>query len=159
VKLLEATDEALFVPSSILSGLWPMRERFNTVAVAIPAQQFHVRCHVSIERQVPVMTDFAVRVLHLTGPLEVGALREYFGLTGKELIHLLDLLQSEGLVDESGGRLSLTSYAEARFVGSSDGLPRFTRIVERQSRPIFELLSYTPISKTLSSTYWDNTLE
>ncbi len=136
-----------------------MRERFNTVAVAIPAQQFHVRCHVSIERQVPVMTDFAVRLLHLTGPLEVGALREYFGLTGKELIDLLDLLRSEGLVEESGGRLSLTSYAEARFVGSSDGLPRFTRIVERQSRPTFELLSYTPISKALSGTYWDNTLE
>lgn len=136
-----------------------MRERFNTVAIAIPAQQFHVRCHVSIERQVPVMTDFAVRLLHLSGPLEVGALRDYFGLTGKELIGLLDLLRGEGLVEESGGRLSLTSYAEARFVGSSDGLPRFTRIVERQSRPIFELLSYTPFSKALSGTYWDNTLE
>lgn len=51
-----------------------MRERFNTVAVAIPAQLFNVRCHVSIDRQVPVMTDFAVRLLHLSGPLEVGVL-------------------------------------------------------------------------------------
>lgn len=136
-----------------------MRERFNTIAVAIPAQQFHVRCHVSIERQVPVMTDFAVRLLHLTGPMEVRALREYFGLSGKELIDLLDSLRSEGLVEESSGRMSLTSYAEARFVSSDDDLPRFTRIMERQSRPIFELLSYSPISKALSTTYWDNTLE
>lgn len=136
-----------------------MRERFNTVAVAIPAQQFHVRCHVSIERQVPVMTDFAVRLLHLTGPLEIGAMQEYFGLSGNELVDLLGLLRSEGLVEESGGRFSLTSYAEGRFVGSSDGLPRFTRIVERQSRPVFELLSYAPIPKALSGTYWDNALE
>jgi len=136
-----------------------MRERFNTVAVAIPAQQFHVRCHVSIERQVPVMTDFPVRLLHLTGPLEIGAMQEYFGLSGNELVDLLDLLRSEGLVEESGGRFSLTSYAEGRFVGSSDGLPRFTRIVERQSRPVFELLSYAPIPKALSGTYWDNALE
>jgi hypothetical protein len=136
-----------------------MRERFNTIAVALPAQQFHVRCHVSIERQVPVMTDFAVRLLHLSGTLEVRALREYFGLTGKEVIDLLNLLSSEGLVEESAGRISLTSYAEARFVASSDDLPRFTRIMERQSRPIFELLSYSPISKNLSGTYWDNTLE
>jgi hypothetical protein len=136
-----------------------MRERFNTVAVAIPAQQFHVRCHVSIERQVPVMTDFAVRLLHLTGPLEIGAMQEYFGLSGNELVELLDLLRSEGLVEEAGGRFSLTSYAEGRFVGSSDGLPRFTRIVERQSRPVFELLSYAPIPKVLSGTYWDNALE
>ncbi len=46
-----------------------MRERFNTVAVAIPAQLFNVRCHVTIDRQVPVMTDFAVR---LTCPLQTG---------------------------------------------------------------------------------------
>jgi hypothetical protein len=136
-----------------------MRERFNTVAVAIPAQQFHVRCHVSIERQVPVMTDFAVRLLQLAGPLESGAIQEYFGLSGAEVIDLLELLRAEGLVEESSGRFSLTQYAEGRFVGSSDGLPRFTRIAERQSRPVFELLSYTPLPKALFGTYWDNALE
>ncbi|WP_321936251.1 hypothetical protein [Paraburkholderia sp. J8-2] len=136
-----------------------MRERFNTVAVAIPAQLFNVRCHVSIDRQVPVMTDFAVRLLHLSGPLEVGALREYFGLSASELRDLLDLLREEGLVGEANGRISLTSYAESRFAASSDGLPRFTKIAERQSRPVFELLSYTPLPKALSSSYWDNALE
>jgi hypothetical protein len=136
-----------------------MRERFNTVAVAIPAQQFHVRCHVSLERQVPVMTDFAVRLLHLTGPLELTAIQEYFGLSGSEAVDLLELLRSEGLVEGSSGRFALTSYAEARFVGSTDDLPRFTKIAERQSRPVFELLSYTPLPKALYGTYWDNSLE
>ncbi|WP_439672915.1 Piwi domain-containing protein (plasmid) [Cupriavidus necator] len=136
-----------------------MRERFNTVAVAIPAQLFNVRCHVSIDRQVPVMTDFAVRLLHLSGPLEVDALRDYFGLSPSELRDLLELLREEGLVAEANGRISLTSYAEARFTASSDGLPRFTRIAERQSRPVFELLTYTPLPKSLSNTYWDNALE
>ena len=135
-----------------------MSERFNTVAIAIPAQRFHVRCHVSVDRQVPVMTDFAVRLLHLSGPLEVGALREYFGLAADELRDLLELLREEGLVGNANGRISLTSYAEARFAASSDGLPRFTRIAERQSRPVFELLTYTPLPKSLSSTYWDNAL-
>ena len=136
-----------------------MRERFNTVAVAIPAQLFNVRCHVSIDRQVPVMTDFAVRLLHLSGPLEVGELREYFGLSPSELRDLLELLREEGLVGEANGRISLTSYAESRFAASSDGLPRFTKIAERQSRPVFELLSFTPLPKALSSSYWDNALE
>lgn len=136
-----------------------MRERFNTVAVAIPAQLFNVRCHVSIDRQVPVMTDFAVRLLHLTGPLDVGALREYFGLSASELRDLLEVLREEGLVSEANSRVSLTSYAESRFAASSDGMPRFTKIAERQSRPIFELLTYTPLPKVLSSNYWDNALE
>lgn len=136
-----------------------MRERFNTVAVAIPAQLFNVRCHVSIDRQVPVMTDFAVRLLHLSGPLDVSALREYFGLSASELRDLLEVLREEGLVGEAHGRVSLTSYAESRFAAAADGLPRFTRIVERQSRPVFELLSYTPLPKALSNNYWDNSLE
>ncbi|RZU47147.1 hypothetical protein EV700_1540 [Fluviicoccus keumensis] len=136
-----------------------MRERFNTVAVAIPAQQFLIRCHVSVERQVPVMTEFAVRLLHLAGSLGVESLGAYFGLKGKEVNDLLDLLRVEGLIEEVDGKLTLTSYAEARFVSSGDGLPRFHRIAERQSRPVFELLTFSPIPKVLSGSYWDNTLD
>lgn len=136
-----------------------MRERFNTVAVAIPAQQFHVRCHVSIDRQVPVMTDFAVRLLHLSGPLEVGALRAYFGLSASELIDLVDILRVEGLVTDASGRLELTAYAQARFQTSADGHPRFTRIAERQSSPIFELLTYTPLPRSLTGSLFSNFLQ
>lgn len=136
-----------------------MRERFNTVAVAIPAQQFLVRCHVSVERQVPVMTEFAVRLLRLTGPLEVEALAAYFGLSGREVGDFLDLLRVEGLLEDDDGKLVLTSYADARFGSSDDGLPRFTRIDERQSRPVFELLTFSPIPRAMSGSYWDNTLD
>lgn len=136
-----------------------MRERFNTIAVALPAQQFLVRCHVSVERQVPVMTEFAVRLLRLSGPIEVEALAAYFGLDGREVSDLLDLLRVEGLVEQDEGRLVLTSYAEARFGGPDDDLPRFTRIDERQARPVFELLTFSPIPKAMSTSYWDNTLD
>ncbi|WP_425252133.1 hypothetical protein ACPJXG_20195 [Janthinobacterium sp. NFX145] len=136
-----------------------MRERFNTLAIGVPAQQFLVRCHVSVERQVPVMTEFAVRLLQLTNRMDVDAFRTYFGLRGHEAQDLLDILRGEGLVEETEGTLSLTSYAVARFVGSDDGLPRFTKIAERQSRPIFELLSFSPLPRTSSSNYWDNTLD
>jgi hypothetical protein len=136
-----------------------MRERFNTVAIGVPAQQFLVRCHVSMERQVPVMTEFAVRLLQLTNRMDVDAFRTYFGLRGHEAQDLLDILRGEGLVEEVEGTLSLTSYAIARFVGTDDGLPRFTKIAERQSRPIFELLSFSPLPRMSSSNYWDNTLD
>lgn len=136
-----------------------MRERFNTVAIGVPAQQFLVRCHVSVERQVPVMTEFAVRLLQLAVRMDVDAFRMYFGLRGHEAQDLLDILRGEGLVEEAEGTLSLTSYAVARFVGTDDGLPRFTKIAERQSRPIFELLSFSPLPRMSSSNYWDNTLD
>lgn len=136
-----------------------MLEKFNSVALGIPAQQYYVRCHVSVERQVPVMTDFAVRLIHLAEKIEFEVFREYFGLAGHEANELVEVLKSEGLVQDFGGVLSLTSYALARFVASHDGVPRFTKIVERQSHPIFNLLTFSPLKRARNGGYWDNTLE
>jgi hypothetical protein len=136
-----------------------MRERFNTVAVGLPAQQFLIRCHVTLERQVPVMTEFAVRLLHVAGRVDVDAFRAYFGLNGRELNEFLKILRSEDLVEETEAGLALTSYAMKRFVNPEDDLPRFTRIAERQSRPVFELVTFSPLPRALSGTYWDNTLD
>lgn len=136
-----------------------MLEKFNSVALGVPAQQFHVRCHVSVERQVPVMTDFAVRLIHLVEKIEFDLFRSYFGLNGHEANELLEVLKSEGLVQDSDGVLSLTTYALSRFVASNDGTPRFTRIVERHSKPIFNLLTFSPLKKSNNNDYWDNTLD
>lgn len=136
-----------------------MFEKFNSVALGIPAQQYYVRCHVSVERQVPVMTDFAVRLIHLAEKIEFEVFREYFGLVGHEANELIEVLKSEGLVQDLEGVLSLTSYALARFVASHDGVPRFTKIVERQSHPVFNLLTFSPLKRARNGGYWDNTLE
>lgn len=136
-----------------------MLEKFNSVALGVPAQQYYVRCHVSVERQIPVMTEFAVRLIHLTEKIEFEVFREYFGLPGHEANELVGVLKSEGLVQDTEGVLSLTSYALARFVASQDGVPRFTKIVERQSRPVFNLLTFSPLKRTHTGGYWDNTLD
>ncbi len=136
-----------------------MIEKFNSVALGVPAQQYYVRCHVSVERQVPVMTEFAVRLIHLAEKIEFEVFREYFGLAGHEANELVEVLKSEGLAQDSEGVLSLTSYALARFVASNDGVPRFTKIVERQSHPIFNLLTFSPLKRARNGGYWDNTLD
>jgi hypothetical protein len=136
-----------------------MLEKFNSVAVGVPAQQYYVRCHVSVERQVPVMTEFAVRLIHLAERIEFEVFCEYFGLAGHEANELVEVLKSEGLVQDLDGVLSLTSYALARFVASDDGIPRFTKIVERQSHPVFNLLTFSPLKRARNGGYWDNTLD
>jgi hypothetical protein len=136
-----------------------MLEKFNSVALGVPAQQYFVRCHVTVERQIPVMTEFAVRLIHLAGKIEFEVFRQYFGLESHEANELLEILKAEGLVLDDEGFLALTSYALARFVASSDGLPRFTKIEERQSQPIFNLLTFSPLRRPRLGGYWDNTLE
>lgn len=137
-----------------------MSEAFNVVSVGLPAQEFYVRCQVAVERQVPVMTEFAVRLLHVVERLPIDAFASYFGLRARECRDLLNSLAQEGLVEEQDGSLVLTSYAAARFVTSEDGVPRFTRIAERQTRTVFDLATFTPLPGRVASTgYWDNALE
>lgn len=137
-----------------------MSEAFNVVSVGLPAQEFYVRCQVAVERQVPVMTEFAVRLLHVVERLPVEAFATYFGLQAGECRDLLNSLAQEGLVEEQDGSLVLTSYASARFVTSEDSVPRFTRIAERQTRTVFDLATFTPLpGRVANAGYWDNTLE
>lgn len=137
-----------------------MSEAFNVVSVGLPAQEFYVRCQVAVERQVPVMTEFAVRLLHVVERLPVDAFATYFGLDSSECRDLLNSLAQEGLIEEQDGLLNLTSYAAARFVTSDDGVPRFTKIAERKARTVFDLATFTPLpGRVTSAPYWDNTLE
>lgn len=129
------------------------RKRFNTVTVAIPAQSFDIRSHVALERSVPVMTEFAIRLLHTVGPMGLESIRDYFGLQGKEVRQLLNQLNAENLIRDHDGLVSLSDYALIRFESSQGSSPRFTKIVERRGRVAFELLTFQHLPKDLSSAH------
>lgn len=135
-------------------------EAFNVVSVGLPTQEFFVRCQVTVERQVPVMTEFAVRLLHIADRIPVSVFATYFGLGGSECRDLIDSLAQEGLMEVQDDLISLTSYASARFVTSEDGIPRFTKIAERKTRTVFDLATFSPLpSRVASGANWGNTLE
>jgi hypothetical protein len=123
---------------------------FNTVAIGVPAQRFDVRCHVSLERTIPVMTEFAIRLLNTVGAMTVDEMASYFGLSPFEVRELVAGLESENLVSVSGEELELSGYAKARFEASADHHPRFTAIAERRSFPTFELLTYRHVPRDLT---------
>ena len=124
---------------------------FNTVAVGVPAQRFDIRCHVSLERTIPVMTEFAIRLLNTVGQMTMEEMAGYFGLSAFETRELVATLESEDLVRVSDEELQLSSYAKARFDASTDHHPRFTAIAERRSFPTFELLTYRHVPRDLTS--------
>ena len=135
-----------------------MKKRINSITVGLPAQAFEVRSHVSVERTVPVMTEFALRLLHILGPTQPELLSSYFGLSPKECRALISLLVSEHLIEDVDDRLSLTSYALARFAASDERTPRFSRIAERVTNPTFELFTFCPLPKSELIADWDNSL-
>lgn len=127
-----------------------MSTRFNTINVSIPAQKFDITCHVSIERSVPVMTEFAIRLLRTVGKMSLEQIRDYLGLDNHGVRELIGILKAENLIDENSDILSLSAYAETRFDSSTDEIPRFTTIAERRRHVTFELLTFQHIPRDIS---------
>ena len=125
------------------------RLRFNSVNIALPVQKFDIRCHVSLERSVPVMTEFAIRLLYTVGKMQLEQIRDYFGLSNHEVRQLISILRAENLVEEEGDYLFLSDYAITRFESSTGDNPRFTAIVERRNSVSFELLTFQYLPRDL----------
>lgn len=121
--------------------------RFNVCAFSVPAQQFFFRYHVSEERDLPIMTDFAARVLHSLGSMRPEELAGYFGLEGEHARELIALLESESLIQRDGDRIQLSDYATIRFAASEDGGLRLTKMQPRQRQVLFDLLTYSHLPK------------
>src|SRR5260370_129759 len=100
--------------------------RLNTVAVGVPTQAFDFRYHVSVERSVPVLTEFSARLLRVVGAVTRDELKGYFGLEDREVSELLKILRTENIIAEQDEQIVLSGYAQGRFDASSDGIPRFT---------------------------------
>lgn len=128
-------------------------QRINAFAVALPAQTFEVRSFVTLERTVPVMTEFAVRIVWIVGGMSFSSLQRFLGLSAFQAKELFGSLQTEGLIEVVDERIELSSYALARFEASSDGSPQFTRIAERVSYPTFELLTFGPVRRDISTVH------
>jgi hypothetical protein len=135
------------------------RIRFNSVNIALPVQKFDIRCHVSLERSVPVMTEFAVRLLNIANRMSVEQIRDYFGLKNQDCNELLKILTAENLIEFQDDYVVLSAYARTRFESSTDKSPRFTSIVERRTNVTFELLSFQHLPRELSMAHSSCALE
>ena len=132
---------------------------FNQVTFAVPGRRFVIDSYVTLQDRLPIMTEFAVRLVRLVGDLSIDEMQSYFGLTGKETKALLDALQSHRLVEFRDDRVSLTSYALSRFEESSDELPRFTSVEPRSDAVDFEMLTYSPVLGDSGFPYLRNLIE
>jgi len=133
--------------------------RLNTIAVGVPTQAFDFRYHVSVERSVPVLTEFSARLLRVVGAVTRDELKGYFGLEDREVSELLKILRAENIIVEHDERIALSGYAQGRFDASSDGVPRFTSVVERRTRISFDLLCFEHIPRDTNQTYTGSALE
>ncbi|MCX8990843.1 hypothetical protein NLN88_23550, partial [Citrobacter portucalensis] len=117
-----------------------MKIQLNKICFGLPSKAFFIDYTVSQKRQLPVVKEFIVRLLHSLESANIQTLRNFFGFTDKEIQAVLDDLLEESLIKWDEDKVALSHYALNSFV-EVDGnmLPRFFEVAEKTDTVHFEL--------------------
>lgn len=124
-----------------------MRIQLNKVCFGLPMKSFFIDYTVSKKRELPVVKEFVIRLIHSLSSTTLDTIQGYFGLTNKEILAIVDDLQEENLIDWSEGKVTLTYYAISKFTEEDGNLrPTFFEVTDEASPVEFELYSFRILS-------------
>lgn len=113
----------------------------NTNGFNVPCRRFLITSNVTRDRRLPLVDEFVLRLLKVTGPIEVTRLAAFFGFNAGEAATVKEDLQARGLVEVSVDHVDLAPRAQELFRTSSDGLPRMIEVETWIDRLWFDLVS------------------
>ncbi|MDT4836869.1 hypothetical protein FQZ97_705850 [compost metagenome] len=126
--------------------------------VAVPAQQFRIEYTLVDKGGLPVVPEFLLRLLKISALLP-SEIARYFGFTIKELsVAITPFLQSGEIRIRPDGRVELTELG-LRMFSEAHETPMVKRKVERQQTFAFDLVAFTYLGRSLTSTESRRALE
>ena len=129
-----------------------MKISLNTISFGLPAKSFFIDYTVSQKRQLPVVKEFVVRLIHTLSEITVDTIQEYFGFTDREMLAVIDDLIEESLIEwsEDKEKIKLSNYASSQFV-EIDGqmIPRFFEVTEKSDTVHFEMHGFKMLPNTV----------
>lgn len=124
-----------------------MRVQLNKVCFGLPMKSFFMDYTVSKKRELPVVKEFVIRLIHSLSSTTLDTIQGYFGLTNKEILAIVDDLQEENLIEWGEGKVKLTYYAMSKFTEEDGNLrPTFFEVTDEASPVEFELYSFRILS-------------
>lgn len=124
-----------------------MRVQLNKVCFGLPMKSFFMDYTVSKKRELPVVKEFVIRLIHSLSSTTLDTIQGYFGLTNKEILAIVDDLQEENLIEWGEGKVKLTYYAMSKFTEEDGNLrPTFFEVTDETSPVEFELYSFRILS-------------
>jgi hypothetical protein len=115
----------------------------DSVGFRIPCRRFTFVLNVSRDRRLPVVDEFALRLLKMFDRIPVQRLRMFFGFSVKEMEIVLKDLSARGHVLLDGDFVSLDPAAEELFSSSTDGMPRIVSIETWNETVSFDMVAST----------------
>lgn len=112
-----------------------------TYGFNVPCRKFLVTANVTTDRRLPMVDEFALRLLKLGERLPVDRLARFMGLDDDEIsVVVIDLMQ-RGLVDLDGDHVALHASTHDHFRGATDGIPRILEVDTWIEHVWFDLIS------------------
>jgi hypothetical protein len=128
-----------------------MQILINEVSFSLPAASFNMDYAVQEKRQLPVVKEFVVRLIHSLDICEPKVIANFFGFKSNEMIDVLEDLKNEGLIEWDDGEILLSDYTKDKFenVKGTD-VPRFFQITEKNDDVIFDLFLFKILPKNFN---------
>lgn len=120
----------------------PDRLLVEVVDFLVPCRRFFIKANVTVDRQLPVVDEFVLRLVRTAESISVPRLRRFFAFSASEAEAVVLDLKEHGLIAVNGEDISLTPTGHELFKYSqSDGAPRLAEIEVREENVWFDLIS------------------
>lgn len=131
---------------------------YHEIDFLLPVHRFNIRYSYVTKKGLPFIREFVLRLVHLA-PMHPNQIAGYFGLSKREASEALsDLVESEDLVFNDDGTVSLTNQSQGYFTGLGT-TPQVSAVVEHGGIFGFELASFQCIgTKRQQQAKWNNGL-
>jgi hypothetical protein len=120
-----------------------MRILICQIDFLIPARKLLVDYSYTAQRQLPLISEYILRIVYIMDRLSVSELESYFGLSSYESDIVLRELHGQGLIDINDNGIRLSEYSYLRFAEADGDTSRFFEYKDASALFGIELLSDT----------------
>lgn len=114
----------------------------DAVDFQVPCRRFTIKANVTRERQMPVVDEFVLRLVHIVQRIGIERLAGYFGFSGSEMETVLVELTERGLLESDERDIFLSPKGQDLFKGLTEGeLPRLAALESWTEGVWFDLVS------------------
>jgi hypothetical protein len=130
-----------------MSGTSGRELMIDAVDFQVPCRRFTIRAHVTRDRQMPVVDEFVLRLVHIVQRIPAQRLAGYFGFTSAEMETVLLELVDRGFLESDEQEFRLSPKGHDLFKGLANGdLPRLAAVEGWTEFVWFDLVSKNMIS-------------
>jgi hypothetical protein len=118
----------------------------KTFGFNVPCREFVISAQITLDRRMPMVDEFVLRVLNACETVSSSRLMRFFGFSASEMQIVLADLQARSLVSVDGNNVTLHPAAMEMFRTAGDGPPTITSVESFPARVLFDLISQSMVA-------------